>query len=119
VEDSDYEEQIRPKSIVYIELRSLGIIPRTSGPRELRNVNTSYNPTFTDQVNLTLTSDPGDPKTTNEALIGPDRDKWIEAIKKEITNFMSRVVWKPVSRKKVVEEMKYPLSDLYEENITR
>jgi hypothetical protein len=41
-----------------------------------------------------------------EALIGPDRDKWIEAIKKEITNFMSRGVWKPVSRKKVVEEMK-------------
>jgi hypothetical protein len=34
-----------------------------------------------------------------EALIGPDRDKWIEAIKKEITNVMSRGVWKSVSRK--------------------
>jgi hypothetical protein len=44
-----------------------------------------------------------------EALTGPDRDKWIEAIKKEITNFMSRGVWKPVSRKKVVDEMKRTL----------
>jgi hypothetical protein len=53
-------------------------------------------------VNLTLTSDPGEPKTFKEALIGPDRDKWIKAIKKEITNFMSSGVWKPVSRNKVV-----------------
>jgi hypothetical protein len=43
VEDSDEEEQKRPKS-------------RVNNPRELRNLNTSYNPTFTDQVNLTLTS---------------------------------------------------------------
>jgi hypothetical protein len=30
----------------------------------------------------------------------------IEAIKKEVTNFNSRGVWKPVSRKKVVEDTK-------------
>jgi Reverse transcriptase (RNA-dependent DNA polymerase) len=41
-----------------------------------------------------------------EALIGPDREKWIGAIKKEITNSMSREVCKPGSRKKVVEDMK-------------
>jgi Reverse transcriptase (RNA-dependent DNA polymerase) len=69
----------------------------------------SYNLTHTDQVNLTSTSDPGEPKTMKEALIGPDKDKWIEAIKKEITNFMPREVWKPVSRKKVAEEMKRKL----------
>ena len=58
---------------------------------------------------MTLISDPGEPKTMKEALIGPDRDKWIEAVKKEITNFMSRGVWKPVSRKKVTDVMKRKL----------
>jgi hypothetical protein len=109
VEDRDEEGQTRPKLIVNRELRNLGVIPRTSIPRELRNLNTSYNPIFTDKENLTLASDPGEPKTMKEALIGPDRDKWIEAIKKEIPNFMSRGVWKPVSRRKVVEEMKRKL----------
>jgi hypothetical protein len=36
-----------------------------------------------------------------EALLRPEK-----AIKKEITNFMSRGVWKPVSRKMVTEQMK-------------
>jgi hypothetical protein len=105
VEDSDEEEHTIPKSRANRELRSLGVITRTSIPRELRNLNTSYNPILTDPVNITLTSDPGEPKTMKEAVIGPDRDKWIDANKKEITKFTSIGVWKPVSRKKVVEEM--------------
>jgi hypothetical protein len=62
VEDRDEEEQTRPKLRVNMELRNLGVIPRASIPRELRNLNTSYNPTYTDQLNLTLTSDPGEPR---------------------------------------------------------
>ena len=62
------------------ELRNLGIVPKESIPRELRNLNTTYNPTYTEQINMTLISDPGEPKTMKEALIGPDRDKWIEAV---------------------------------------
>jgi hypothetical protein len=84
VEDSDVEEQTRPKLRANRELRNLVVIPRISIPRVLRYLNTSYNPTYTDKVNLNLTSDPGEHKTMKEALIGPDRDKWIEAIKKEI-----------------------------------
>ena len=91
------------------ELRNLGIVTKESIPRELRNLNTTYNPTYTGQINITLISDPGEPKTMKEALIGPDRETWIETVKKEITNFMSRGVWKPVSRKKVTEEMKMKL----------
>jgi hypothetical protein len=73
VEDSDEEEQTRQKSRFSRELRNSGVIPRTSIPRELRNLKKSYNPTFTDQVNITLTSKPGEIKTMKEALIGPDR----------------------------------------------
>jgi hypothetical protein len=49
------------------ELMNLGIVPRTSVSREVSNLNTSYNPTSADQVNLTFTSDPGEPKTMKEA----------------------------------------------------
>jgi hypothetical protein len=40
-------------------------------------------------VNLTLASSPGKPKAMKEALIGPEREKWIEAVRKETRNFMS------------------------------
>ena len=74
------------------ELRNLGIVPKESIPRELSNWNTTYNPAYTEQINMTLISDPGEPKTMKETLIGKDRDKWIETVKTEITNFMSRGV---------------------------
>jgi hypothetical protein len=41
VEDSDEEEPTRPKLRVNRELRNLGVIPRTSIPREVRNLNMS------------------------------------------------------------------------------
>jgi hypothetical protein len=31
-----------------------------------------------------------------EALTGPERSQWIEAMKKEINNFLSNDVWKKV-----------------------
>jgi Reverse transcriptase (RNA-dependent DNA polymerase) len=44
-----------------------------------------------------------------EALIGPKKEVWKEATKKEISNFMSRGVWKPMSRNMVTEQMKRKL----------
>jgi hypothetical protein len=52
-------------------------------------------------MNLTISS--------VEALFGPEKKLWIEAIKKEITNFMFRGVWKPLSGKMVTEKMKRKL----------
>jgi hypothetical protein len=109
VEDSDEESRQEQRRTVSRELRGLGIVPKESISREVRNLNTYYNPTFTHQVNLTLISYPGELKTMKETLVGPDKDKWMEAIKKEITNFVSRGVWKPESRKKVTEYMKQKL----------
>jgi hypothetical protein len=80
VEDSETEEQPRPRIRMNRELSNSGVIPKASIPREVRNMNTSYNTTFTDQVNLTLTSDPGEPKAIKEVLTGPDREKCIELI---------------------------------------
>ena len=37
-----------------------------------------------------ITSDPGDPKSYAEVLRHPDKEKWIEAMIKEIKNFLSR-----------------------------
>jgi hypothetical protein len=54
---------------------------------------------------LIISSDPGEPKTTKEALSGPERELWKEAIKNEITNCMSRGAWK-TSRKMVTEQMR-------------
>jgi hypothetical protein len=72
-------------------------------------LNTSYNPNYTAHVNLKISSDPEEPKTMKEAFLGPEKELWKEAIKKEIANFMSRGVWKPVSRKIVTEQMKRKL----------
>jgi hypothetical protein len=70
IEDSDDEvEQRAPRA--NRELKSLGIIPKSSIPREVQKLNTSYNPTYTAHVNLTISSDPGKPKTMKEALLGP------------------------------------------------
>jgi hypothetical protein len=44
-----------------------------------------------------------------EALLGPEKELWKEAIKKEITSFMSRGVWKTVPRKMVTQQMKRKL----------
>jgi hypothetical protein len=43
-------------------------------------------------VNLTISSDPGDPKTMKEELSGSERELWKESIRKEIGHFMSRGV---------------------------
>ena len=75
----------------------------------MRRLNTNYNPAYTSQLNTAIVSDPGEPKTLKEALAGPEREKWIVAVKKEITNFLDRGVWKPVSREYVTGQLKRKL----------
>ena len=49
--------------------------------------------------NTTLTSDPKTPKKFKEAITGPDREKWIAAIRSEIENFQNRDSWIKTPRK--------------------
>ena len=84
-------------------MKSLGIPPAAGDvPRELRNLNTEYNPTVGEtnyaEVFSAITSDPGEPSTLKQALSGPEADKWIIAVKSEINNFLTRKVWKKVKR---------------------
>ena len=77
--------------------------------RALRKLDTSYNPTAIDDepgdeeekeneiasppvelhyvYNASLASDPGLPRTYEEAMSGPDKLKWSKAIEKELANF--------------------------------
>jgi hypothetical protein len=72
IEDSDDEvEQRTPRA--NRELKSLGIVPKSSIPGEVQKLNTSYNPTYTAHVNLTISSDPREPMTMREALLGPEK----------------------------------------------
>ena len=45
-----------------------------------------------------LNSDPGEPKTDEEALNGPEKDWWFPSCVAEINNFLDRGSWKFVSR---------------------
>jgi Reverse transcriptase (RNA-dependent DNA polymerase) len=105
IEDSDNEVESREQKVSR-EL-NLGILPKSTIQREVQKLNTYYNQTYT--VNLTMSSDSGEPKTMKEALLGPENESYKEEIKKEISNFMSRGVGKPVSRKVVTEQMKRKL----------
>ena len=51
--------------------------------------------------NVSLDSDPGEPKIDDQALNGPERDWWIPACVAEINNFLDRGSWKFVPRKLV------------------
>ena len=48
-----------------------------------------------------LTSDPKTPTTYKEATTGPETKSWIEAIKGEFNNFLSRDAWIMTSRKSI------------------
>ncbi|MFM5988005.1 MAG: reverse transcriptase domain-containing protein [Sphaerospermopsis kisseleviana] len=90
--------------------------------RELRKLDTSYNPTsnlieksadfaeveldFDDEdghcaFSAELASDPGEPKNLKEALESPERVEWLQSMSKEVLNFLKRGVW-----------IKVPLSSL-------
>ena len=51
--------------------------------------------------NTSLNSGPGEPRSDDEALSGPERDWWIPACIAEINNFLDRKSWKFVPREAV------------------
>jgi hypothetical protein len=53
------------------------------------------------EVSSVITSNPREPLSLNAAINGPEKEKWIEAIKKEINNFSSRNEWEKDSGKDV------------------
>ena len=82
--------------------------------RELAKLQTYYNPAVVeidetpveedgkDEIhyvfNAALSSDPGEPKSIGEALQSKNRMQWIQAIRKEIENFLTRKAWKKVTK---------------------
>ena len=91
--------------------------------RELRRLDTSYNPVQHHQTmskatlieedkptgdeiskelhfvfNTALSSDPGEPKTYKAAMEGPESDQWKVSYAAEIMNFIKRGSWKKVPR---------------------
>jgi hypothetical protein len=104
------------------ELQGLGVVNPESIPREVQRLHMSFNPTlgegvdmleliqeFQIEANSAITSDPGEPLSLKAEINGPEKEKWIEAVKKEINNFLSRGVWKKVSRREVVNIQKRKL----------
>ncbi len=70
---------------------------------EPRNVEFHY------VFNAALLSDAGEPESITEALQGNNRLTWIEAIKKEIENFLKRKAWKKVG-KQILAKGQRPIS---------
>jgi hypothetical protein len=116
------EQQKQNKGRMQSELQGLGVVIPESIPKEVQRLHTSLNPMLGEgvdmleliqesqiEVNLAITSDPGEPLSLKAATSGPEKEKWIEAIKKETNNFLSRGVWKKVSRKEVVNIQKRKL----------
>ena len=66
--------------------------------------------TSEEALTAAITSDPGDPKSYAEVLRHPDKEKWIEAMIKEIKNFLSRNAWKIVARSNVQARGRNPIS---------
>ena len=52
----------------------------------------------------TVTSDPGEPETIDQALSGPESVQWNESMKDEVKNFLKRKAWKAVPIERVKEE---------------
>jgi hypothetical protein len=107
INENNNERKPKPKHSR--ELKNLGVIPKTSVPKQVQKLHTYYNPTFTEQINMAIASDPGEPSTMKEALNGSEKEKWKEAVKKEINNFLQRGVWKKVSREDVIMNQKRKL----------
>ena len=59
-------------------------------PDKIDNVEVVYD--------VTLLSDPNEPKTIQEALQGPEAEQWKESAKEELDNFIKRKSWRFVSR---------------------
>jgi hypothetical protein len=103
------------------------ILPRTR-TSELRSLHTEYNPiniptgsrntipanrneismfeTLDTMVyTATLSSDPGEPATYKQAMLGPESAKWKISIRQELMNFLSRNAWKGCGHKEAEEKV--------------
>jgi hypothetical protein len=59
------------------------------------------------EVNAAISSNPGEPLSLQAAIMHAEKEKWIEAIKKENNSFPTRNVWKKLSRtREVVNKQK-------------
>ena len=56
-----------------------------------------------------LSSDPGEPKTWQQAFQGPHAEVWMESAASEIMNFIKRKAWKKVCMKTVLEAGRKPI----------
>ena len=89
--------------------------PTAKVQRQLRMLDTSYNPTM-DSIdviedsadgdklvhfvfNTELASDYGEPTSFKQAVNGPEKVPWLKASKDEVNNFLKRGSWSKVSRK--------------------
>lgn len=70
-------------------------------------------------VNLFLPPLPPAPKTIEEALEGPDQDKWSEALIKELTGFDDRGTFAPAPQKGRAMKTKFVLSTLYKNDYSQ
>ena len=79
--------------------------------RELKNLDTSYNPMFvhhslTEEMMLLIknVSETGDPVTYYEAMSSPNKDKWWSAMCEEFNSMERRQVWKLIKRDTVPKD---------------
>jgi hypothetical protein len=57
----------------------------------------------------TLQSDPGEPKTVDEALNGPKGQEWKSSMMLEVNNFLRRDAWKEIPLEEVLKAGRKPI----------
>ena len=86
------------------ELNSDGITTRSKS-REVNALLTLISFVF----NVAIQSDPTTPKSFQEAVTGPDKEKWIAAIRNEFEQFLSRGTWIKTLRSEVKKANRKPI----------
>jgi hypothetical protein len=60
-------------------------------------------------VMSTMQSDPGEPKTIDEALQGPKGPEWKKSMMSEVNNFLRRDAWKEIPLEEVLKAARKPI----------
>ena len=63
------------------------------------DVYTNNNEFETFILNTCIQSDPGEPRNWKEAILGSEREWWIQSITSEFNNFLSLKTWKFIPRR--------------------
>jgi hypothetical protein len=88
---------------IIIHTRSINTIPAN------RNEISMFETLDTMVYTATLSSDPGEPATYKQAMLGPESAKWKVSIRQELLNFLSRNAWKKVPRDMITKKLKRKL----------